>query len=459
MQRNQDPPRAYPGDYSTDLVTTASLNFLDEAIPEGKPFFVRVAPIGPHSETINGQFNPTIPADRHKDFFPGLKVSRTDNFNPDTTSGASWIKTLQKLNQTVVDYLDEIYRLRVLSLQAVDELVDSIVRHLEKSLAVLENTYIIYTTDNGFHAGQHRLAPRKTSPFEEGLNIPFIIRGPGVEKGKTASVRTSHVDIAPTIFELAGIPLQGDFDGLPMPVTKAQQEAVKAYKTEHANIEFGEGAFLRVDFQEMALELSTLKSDPGQMVNLYDTSNRGSSSIYGWEAQKLISRLDAFLLTLKTCKGASCCRPWSTLHPKGDVLSFEQAMNPKFDKYYAEDQNKVSFSVCVGGFITEYEGGDGAEAIPRRALRHTSPGSTGGLDVTGPQEHTRTALCWLGPLVILHIPRCAEPEADVTQPPIMSKEQTTIRGKYSAGLGVQVTLQLRHAPLKAPPFAGGYLRR
>ncbi|RYP13467.1 hypothetical protein DL765_006880 [Monosporascus sp. GIB2] len=390
MQQNQDAPKAYPGEYSTDLVTAASLGFLDEAIPEGKPFFLGVAPIGPHSETIKGQFNPAVPADRHKDLFPGLKVPRTANFNPDTASGASWIKTLQKLNQTVVDYLDKFYRLRILSLQAVDELVNSIVKRLEKSPEVLENTYIIYTTDNGFHVGQHRLAPGKTCPIEEDLNIPFIIRGPGVEKGKTVSVPTSHTDIAPTIFELAGIPLQDDFDGLPMPVTKAQQEAVKVYKTEHVNIEFWgkslfEGGFpgdgsgvvkgsgvnntyksLRVISEGYDLaytvwcsnehELYEMKSDPGQMVNLYETSSRGNSSIYGWEAQRLISRLDALLLTLKTCKGASCRRPWSTLHPIGDVLSLEQAMDPKFDEFYAEGQNKVSFSACVGGFITDYEG-------------------------------------------------------------------------------------------------------
>ncbi|RYP60222.1 hypothetical protein DL769_008211 [Monosporascus sp. CRB-8-3] len=377
MQQNQDPPKAYPGEYSTDLVTAASLSFLDEAIPEGKPFFVGVAPIGPHSETINRKFSPAVPADRHKDLFPGLKVPRTVNFNPDTASGASWIKTLQKLNQTVVDHLDEFYRLRILALQAVDELVDSIVKRLEESPEVLENTYIIYTTDNGFHVGQHRLAPGKTCPIEEDLNIPFIIRGPGVEKGKMVSVPTSHTDIAPTIFELAGIPLQDDFDGSPMPVTKAQQEAVKAYKPEHVNIEFwgrsipegvspedGWGFSNGNEGYDLAYtvwcsnehELYEMKSDPGQMTNLYETSNKGNHSIYGWEAQKLISRLDALLLTLKSCKGVSCRRPWSALHPKGDVLSLEQAMDSKFDQFYAEGQDKVSFSACVEGYITDYEG-------------------------------------------------------------------------------------------------------
>lgn len=86
MQRDQEPPKAYPGEYSTDLVAARSLDFLDSAIAEDKPFFIGVAPIGPHAETINGRFDPAVPADRHKDLYPGLKVPRTANFNPDVVS-------------------------------------------------------------------------------------------------------------------------------------------------------------------------------------------------------------------------------------------------------------------------------------------------------------------------------------------------------------------------------------
>lgn len=275
MQRNEEAPKAYPGEYSTDLVAARSLEFLDEAIPAGKPFFIGVAPIGPHAQTINGRFDPAVPADRHKDLLPGLKVPRTANFNPDVVchyvplppflpsqiqilstryvlnklirftsqaSSASWIKTLEKFNETVVDYIDEFYRTRILSLLAVDELVDSIVRRLEEAgPEVLENTYIIYTTDNGYHVGQHRLAPGKTCPIEEDVNIPFIVRGPGVAKGEEVSFPTSHTDIVPTIFELAGIPLQEGFDGEPIPVTAAQRDAAeqeKTPRTEHVNIEY-----------------------------------------------------------------------------------------------------------------------------------------------------------------------------------------------------------------------------
>lgn len=116
-------------------------------------------------------------------------------------------------------------------------MLTSIISRLEEHPLVLANTYIIYTTDNGYHIGQHRLPPGKTCGIEEDINVPMIIRGPGVAKGKTVSLPTSHTDFAPTIFQLAGIPLQPDFDGVPMPVKKSQQVAPDR-KTEHINIEF-----------------------------------------------------------------------------------------------------------------------------------------------------------------------------------------------------------------------------
>jgi arylsulfatase A-like enzyme len=75
---------------------------------------------------------------------------------------------------------------------------------------MLDNTYIIYTSDNGFHIG-------KRCPYEEDVNVPLIIRGPGVPKGKTVDFVTSHLDIAPTIVDWAGAKGPGDFDGASIP--------------------------------------------------------------------------------------------------------------------------------------------------------------------------------------------------------------------------------------------------
>lgn len=207
-----------------------------------------MAPIAPHSETEHLDdggvaFYDPIPAHRHKNLFPDLRVPRTPNFNPDVPSGGGFIKSLDKLNDTVVDYNDGFYRARIQTLQAVDDLIESIMTWLHAHPDIMDNTYVMYTTDNGFHIGQHRLPPGKTCNLEEDINIPFFVRGPGVEKGKTVSFATTHTDIVPTLFELAGIPLHKDFDGEPIPVTRQMQEEVTR-RSEHVNVEFwGPGLF------------------------------------------------------------------------------------------------------------------------------------------------------------------------------------------------------------------------
>lgn len=109
---------------------------------------------------------------------------------------------------------------------------------LEASPEVLANTYIIYTADNGYHLSQHRLPPGKACNIEEDINIPFFIRGPGVPKGAVQNTfPTTHTDIVPTLFTLAGIPLHDDFDGEPIPVT-ADMLAGAAPRSEHVNVEF-----------------------------------------------------------------------------------------------------------------------------------------------------------------------------------------------------------------------------
>ncbi|KAH7034746.1 arylsulfatase precursor [Microdochium trichocladiopsis] len=393
---NEEVPKGCPGNYSTDLALARGLDYLDAAIPRAgeRPFFIGVAPIAPHSQSIGQRFDPAVPADRHKDLFPDARVPRRLNFNPDEASGAGWIKTLERFNDTAVDYLDEFHRLRIRSLQAVDELVEALVERLEQTAPpeVVDNTYIIYTSDNGYHIGQHRLAPGKACAIEEDINIPFIVRGPGVAQGQNVSFPSSHTDLVPTIFELAGIPLQEDFDGVPIPVTVEQQLALE-HKAEHVNVEFwgfagSEGQVsvcsgstdtntyksLRIVADDYDLsytvwctnehELYDMKADPGQLKNIY----ANSSLIYGFEPAKLIARVDALLLTLKDCTGVSCRLPWQTLHPAGDVRTLAAAMDAKFDDFYLQEQKKVSFSACAAGYLLEYEGAVGpvpygAEAV------------------------------------------------------------------------------------------------
>lgn len=143
----------------------------------------------------------------------------------------------------MVDYNDHFYRSRLRALQGVDELVESLVTRLEAS-DQLDNTYIIYTSDNGFHIGQHRLPPGKTCGFEEDIRVPLFIRGPGVPAGFVQDSVTTHIDLAPTIFDLAGIPSRADFDGTAIPVMPDSAGP----RHEHVTVEYWGRGVMEGDF-------------------------------------------------------------------------------------------------------------------------------------------------------------------------------------------------------------------
>ena len=157
------------------------------------------------------------------------------------------MKTLPQQNQTVVDANDELYRARLRVVAGLDDMVNDLVTALDQK-GILDSTYMVYTTDNGYHIGQHRMQPGKRCGYETDINIPLFIRGPGVPAGVTTNISSSHTDLAPTFFQMLDIPLRPDFDGTPIPTT-ADSIAAQAGAAEHVNVEFwgiqdgGEGTY------------------------------------------------------------------------------------------------------------------------------------------------------------------------------------------------------------------------
>jgi arylsulfatase len=223
----------------------------------------------------------------------------TNVANANQPSGASWVQDLPRLNTSQLEYMDSYYRARLQSLQAVDELVEGVVSQLEK-YNLLENTYIFYTSDNGYHIGQHRMVPGKGCPYEEDVNIPMIVRGPHVPRGKKVDFVTSHTDVVPTLFDLAGIELREDFDGLPMPLTHGGlAHARNDPRREHVSVEYwgsnlGEGE-VGVDLDAGTPGKSGLKSIASVRVRLTCSSITVVWGNNTYKAMRIISdRYDLF---------------------------------------------------------------------------------------------------------------------------------------------------------------------
>jgi N-acetylglucosamine-6-sulfatase len=171
-------------DYSTDVLNTQVKEFIDASAAQGKPFFAYVAPKAPHS--------PATPAPRDQHTFDGLKAPRLPSFNEvDVSDKPPWIQSLPKLTSSNIANIDKRHENRVETLQAVDDLVADVVLKLGEKPGVLSNTYIVFTSDNGFHHGEHRIPSGKGRPYEESVRMPLVIRGPAVPPPAAGQPRLS----------------------------------------------------------------------------------------------------------------------------------------------------------------------------------------------------------------------------------------------------------------------------
>jgi arylsulfatase A-like enzyme len=244
-------------------------------------------------------------------------------------------------------YMKELHRKRLQSMLAVDDMIGGLIEALRQSNE-LDNTYIFFTSDNGFHLGQHRLGAGKWTAYEEDIRVPLVVRGPGVPEGRTLEHLVLNNDLAPTFADLAGAKPPSFVDGRslkplldaePTPEEDWRQafvvEAVAERsgvaqapfvnessvrplltgdplpkdwrRTSAATAELHEGwgrpwlkalrteNYLYVDYKTGEHELYDLRKDPHQLHNYYKTAS-----------PRLIKRLEARLDTLRQCAGAEC---------------------------------------------------------------------------------------------------------------------------------------------------------
>jgi arylsulfatase A-like enzyme len=192
-----------------DVVTSYATDYIEEFSKKKAPFFVWASNLAPHVAIVGGRTRPPIAAPRHRGTLAGTPASSTTapSFGQPVVDGprprlrATGLRT--KMSTSHVQ--------RIESLQAVDEGVRDIVRTLERT-GELEDTYIVFTSDNGYLLGEHGLVAKNVL-FEEALRVPLIVRVPGTATATTSAVPVTSVDLAPTIADLAGATPQRTVDG------------------------------------------------------------------------------------------------------------------------------------------------------------------------------------------------------------------------------------------------------
>jgi arylsulfatase A-like enzyme len=196
-----------PQDHISDVVTAKAVDFITRAATTSPntPFFVQINYLAPHS--------PANPAPRHAQMFPNAQTPRPPSFNEsDMADKPAFMQSLPLFGPSDIAGMDTFRRKQLQSIQAVDEGIAAVVQTLQTQ-GKLDNTYIIFTSDNGLHAGQHRFPIGKGAAFEEDVRVPLMVRGPGVPAGVVRSELVSMVDIVPTLADLGGANMTIEVDG------------------------------------------------------------------------------------------------------------------------------------------------------------------------------------------------------------------------------------------------------
>jgi N-acetylglucosamine-6-sulfatase len=192
--------------YQTDVYSQKAADFIRRRAPSRTPFYLSLAPRDPHSEAdpacaCTGN-NPRA-APRYEGTLAGVTAPRDPSFNEaDVSDKPSEITNMAPMTPAQINGVDARYRARAEALLGVDDLVQNVVSTL-KGTGELKNTVIIFTSDNGFFHGEHRVRQGKVRVYEPSIRVPLLIRGPGVPKGVHRGQPVGNVDLAPTILDFA----------------------------------------------------------------------------------------------------------------------------------------------------------------------------------------------------------------------------------------------------------------
>ena len=308
---------ATPSDYLTDVVGEQAAQFIKQS--KGQPFVIEVATFAPHA--------PYTPAPRDANAFPGLKLPQTPAFDaaPDP-NGPKWLARQPELTAMDKQRIEEAFRKRAQSVQAVDAVIGAL-KNAVASIGQDNNTYFVFSSDNGYHMGDYRLMPGKMTAFDTDINVPLVITGPGVPAGVKLNDIVENTDLNPTFIELSGASASPVVDGHSLALLLHGQKPADwrtAALVEHHGprhepedpdapaIRSGNpptyeamrtATALYVEYADGDREYHDLSTDPYELRNTYA----------GLSADKK-SALHAALAAMQNCKGSESC--WEAQHPQ-----------------------------------------------------------------------------------------------------------------------------------------------
>jgi N-acetylglucosamine-6-sulfatase len=183
--------------YQTDVLTQRAVDQINASAASAQPFFLSLDYVAPHGDFRNP--SGPEPAPRHYGTLDSLPLPKPPGFNEGNVNDKpSFIRFGPLLTPIEIRRIKIEYRKEVESLRAVDDGVGAIMHTLALT-GQLDNTYVFFTSDNGFFQGEHRLQRSKFLPYEPSVRVPLFVRGPGIEPGSRSGELVANIDLAPWV--------------------------------------------------------------------------------------------------------------------------------------------------------------------------------------------------------------------------------------------------------------------
>jgi arylsulfatase A-like enzyme len=316
-----------PGSYQTDVLAQKAVGLIEEHAGAAEPLFLSVAFLAPHHESggvraATGRIVRAAP--RHSGSLAAKRFRRPPGFNEaDVSDKPFFLRRRPRLDTLATARIASNFRARQESLLAVDDAVERIVAALART-GELDDTYLLFTSDNGYMQGEHRVPSGKMLPYDPSTQVPLLMRGPGLPQDEVSQALVGNVDLAPTVLEIAGASSTKALDGrslLPLALNP-QQAPRRALLHETGGQRFIPGAeqdifgappvrnlrnyrairterWLYVEYHGGMRELYDLGQDPHQLSSLH--RDRGHARVR--------ARLARRLARLARCAGSACLAP------------------------------------------------------------------------------------------------------------------------------------------------------
>ncbi|XP_046573863.1 N-acetylglucosamine-6-sulfatase-like [Haliotis rubra] len=321
----------YTEDYLTDVIHRRGMEFLSYQNAD-TPFFMMLSTPACHE--------PWTSAPQYEDHFSDIVAQRTGSYNVHGKD-KHWIidQAITPIPNDTATYIDGIYRNRWRTLMSVEDMVEDVVSTLLKKFG-LDNTYIFYSSDNGYHIGQFSLPMDKRNLYEFDVRVPLLVRGPGIRPRSVNKENVLNIDFAATFMDLAGatipdyidgrsiVPLlhdnaklpfrqhflteyhgesarinpgcdQLDNQGIAWCHTYAHCQCEDAWNNTYTCIRYSDGQqhykYCEIADNDNFVEMYDLESDPYEFMNIAKTAD-----------PDLVNQLKTNLAQLSQCVGASC---------------------------------------------------------------------------------------------------------------------------------------------------------